>query len=50
MWRSVLRFVTGPRRKAGPLMGMEINMITKEQAKRGLMPYAGEKTAVFGNW
>ena len=35
--------MTSSRRKAHDLMEMEVCMINKDHAKRGLMPYAGEK-------
>lgn len=42
MWRNLLRFVTGPRRKSSALIAMKTDLITKEDAQRAFMPYAGE--------
>ena len=50
MWRSLLRFVTSSRRKAHDLVEMEVFMINKDHAKRGLTPYAGEKFCFCCNW
>lgn len=47
MWRHVLRFVTGHHRTAYGLMGMPASAITREDARRFLMPYTGEEKSWF---